>query len=166
MAAFEAIGDHAGIEAQEGSVESEDALDVREHEVGGCRVVLSWIGMRCTGDTGEGGIGGEVGGRRVCGGSRGGDRCLGGEKQVCLCGYYAAHRVADENRMNGGFDGRRGSGVCDFDVDDLVQEPGRLVREDPRVTRYVRTILEILLRILLVLLESRIEGRRGRQHRR
>ena len=45
MAAFEAVGDHAGIEAKEGGVESEDALDVGEHKVGGRGVVLSGIGM-------------------------------------------------------------------------------------------------------------------------
>ena len=74
--------------------------------------------------------------------------------------------MADKDGVNGGVNGRRGSGVCDFDVDDLVQEPGTLVREDSYTTRCGRTILEILLRILLVLLESRIEGRRGRQRQR
>ena len=74
--------------------------------------------------------------------------------------------MADEDGVNGWVNGGRGGGVCDFDVDDLVQEPGMLVRKDSYVIRYTRTILEILLRILLVLLESRIEGRRERQRRR
>ena len=45
MAAFEAVGDHAGVEAKEGGVKGEDALDVGEHEVGGCGAVLGGIGM-------------------------------------------------------------------------------------------------------------------------
>lgn len=34
MAAFDAVRDHAGCEAEEGGVEGEKALDVGEHEVG------------------------------------------------------------------------------------------------------------------------------------
>ena len=38
MAAFKAVGDHTRVKAEKRSVEGEDALDMREHEVGGCRV--------------------------------------------------------------------------------------------------------------------------------
>ena len=130
MAAFQAVGDHAGVEAEKGGVEGEDALDVREHEVGGGGRVLGGVGMRCARHAGEGGVGGEVGGFGVCGRAGGGDWCFRGEEQVGFGGDDAAHGVADKDGVYGGVDGGRRGGVCDFDVDDFVQEPDRLVRKE------------------------------------
>ena len=58
------MGDHRGREAEEGGVECEDALDVREEEgdfVFFPFLSLGGVGMSRVGGAGHGGVAGEIG---------------------------------------------------------------------------------------------------------
>lgn len=127
---FGAVGDEGGGEAEVRGVESEDALDVREHEdvgVVGEGFIISAVGVRL----------GKVGGCSCGTGMRWGGRIdfrweirrgygfVGDDMEKGLRSDDSAHAMANKNGADTGVYSWRRGGGGDLEIDDYILKPAR-----------------------------------------